>query len=235
MSQAASVRLGMVGLFLPLAAALTQFGHSDWQSYVAPIALYAMPTAALFAFRKLKFVRILSWPAWLLDVAVVYWLQHQAMPVSPFPAGVAGFTLGIFTLLVSLSASSMSRLPPSTTAAAATVFQAMLMREAGLSVGPIIAAGLILAFTALVNFGTIARLRGIVLSLTQSEVAHRIETERFHALDAAKKTIEEMFGQAQVQNAKLVRLQEDKDTLMTLLGSVAPGIIQRAMSIWWTP
>lgn len=214
---ASSVRLGLIGLFLPLATLQAQRGHADWAVYVQALGVYALPTFALFALRKYPFVRSLAGPAWVLDVMVVYWLQHDSMPLSPFPAGVAGFSLGLFTLLISLSASAMSRVAPFTTAGAAIVGQAMLMHEAGISAGPTAAAAGVLAFTALVNLSIIARLRGIVLSLTGSEVQRRFETERFQALDAAKQTIETMLVQAKGQNEKLLELQKDKDVLSALL------------------
>ncbi len=229
---AATVRLSMVVVFLPLTAALSAWGSPDWGTYVEPLALYAVPVAATFAWRRHPFLRRLIWPSWVLDVALVFWLQHRTMPVSPFPAGVAGFSLGLFTLLITLSASALSRFPPFTTAAVAIVAQVVLMNEAGLSPGTAVAAALVLALTAVVNFSLIVRLRGMVLSLTQSEVKRQVTHERVVALDSAKQTIEQLLEQAQRHNERLLRLQEDKDVLGALLvhdlraplGAVRPNL-----------
>ena len=162
-------------------------------------------------------MRGLASVAWVLDVGIIFFLQRSTMPLSPFPAGVAGFTLGLFTLMISLSASALSRGAPLITALAAIVAQSFLMNQAGISAGPGVAASLVLAFTAVVNLSIISKARGMVLSLTQSEVKRQFETERFQALDSAKQTIEEMLARSKRQNAQLVDLQADKEVLGALL------------------
>lgn len=214
---ASSVRFGLVGVFLPLAWLLSRRGHADWSTYLAPLALYALPAAALLALRKHPWLPVFAPPAWVLDVGLIFFLQRSTMPLSPFPAGVAGFTLGLFTLMVSLSASAMSRAAPLITALAAIVAQSVLMNQAGISAGPAVAAALVLAFTAVVNLSIISKVRGMVLSLTQSEVKRHLETERFEALDAAKQLIEDMLAHSKKQNAQLLELQADKEVLGALL------------------
>ena len=106
------VRLGAVGVLFSMAVYLGRVrGLHDWDVYLAPFALYFVCTTVV-AVAVTASARIARWASLsvaFVDVPAVYWLQHLALPVSPSPGGVAGFTLGIFAALVLLSALSLRR------------------------------------------------------------------------------------------------------------------------------
>ena len=82
----AQVRLTGAALLLLLVTALWRLGGEDWQPYVLPLALYLLCALALFLVRAKRGVTARATLQSLLDVALVYWVQHEALPVSPFPA-----------------------------------------------------------------------------------------------------------------------------------------------------
>ncbi|MFP2913531.1 adenylate/guanylate cyclase domain-containing protein, partial [Pyxidicoccus sp. 3LFB2] len=149
--QMAWIRFVAVTVLFAVSAYLGSFrGLADWRVYLGTFAAYwglttavgvavvAVPRAARWAGLTLAFV----------DVPAVYWLQHLAIPVSPSPGGVAGFTLGIYAVLVVLAALSLRHSVTLVVTAIAALAEVRLQQEAGIGVGAQVAALVVLGVAA---------------------------------------------------------------------------------------
>jgi signal transduction histidine kinase/CheY-like chemotaxis protein len=83
----------------------------------------------------------------LLDVPMVFLLQWATFPTSN-PSGVAGFTLGVYVLLLILAALSLENWYIYFTAVVAAVFEVLLQYLANVSVGGMISTVIVLALAA---------------------------------------------------------------------------------------
>src|SRR5262249_33579846 len=150
-SIAATIRLtGGLG-FLLLSVALSRFaGLRDWDVYVPVLTVYLALAVTAYVFRRHLDGVSSCLPT--ADVVMVYCGQRQSLPVSPFPAGVAGFSLGLFALLVCLGSLTLS--PPRCFALTgiATIAQLALMHQAGVSAGPMVAAAIVLLLIAVISY-----------------------------------------------------------------------------------
>lgn len=215
---AAWVRLGAGVLFLALAVALgTLGGRRDWEIYAPMLAGYVATSLVFFFLRNRAITLRLGGVVALLDVTVTYFMQSYAMPFNPFPAGVAGFSVGIFALIVALSGLALSSPVIFLTATGATVAEALLMQQAGIEVGSIVAAAVVLGLIALVSNTAIRRVRFLAVDLSQAEVARLLELRRLTEVDASKQTIERILADTRAQNECLERLQREKESLVQLI------------------
>ncbi|NOK11804.1 adenylate/guanylate cyclase domain-containing protein [Corallococcus exercitus] len=167
------VRLGAVGVLFTMAVYLGRVrGLHDWDVYLAPFALYLVCTAAV-AVAVTASTRIARWASLsvaFVDVPAVYWLQHLALPVSPSPGGVAGFTLGIFAALVLLSALSLRRPVTLLVTLIAILAEVELQRQASIGAGAQVAAAVMLAMTAAGAARLLQRIRLLSAAVTQEEL-----------------------------------------------------------------
>jgi signal transduction histidine kinase len=200
---ATAIRVRFFGVlaFLPLLGLLHALDIPGWDTYFLPVALFAAVAATLFVFRKRRQMVALGPFSFVLDVLLIFEVQRRSMPGSPFPAGVAGFSLGLFALLCALTASTMQRSATWSVTAAATVAQVALMRLAGV---------LVLGLLAVTQGSVGARLRRMVKDL-------RVEREQVSELTQARKQIESLLERSKHQNEQLRALQSDKDALSSLL------------------
>jgi adenylate cyclase len=106
----------------------------------------------------------------LVDVPVVYLLQSFALPVSPSPGGVAGFTVGVFVVLTSLAALSLHRWLTVVTAAVGMVLEWALQAEAHIGIGARVAATVVLALGAAAADYLTARLRNLITQVAYEEL-----------------------------------------------------------------
>ena len=215
-SVAATIRLIGGSVFLLLSLALWQFaGLWDWGVYVPLLACYTALAVPAYAFRRrlVAFGGLMA----LADVVMVYFLQRQALPVSPFPAGVAGFSLGLFALLVSLGSLTLSSPTGFAVAGISTIAQLALMHQAAVSPGPMIAAAVVLLLVAVISHTSLGRLRIVSADLAQSEAMRQIEQRRFEEIERATQTFARMLREAHEANERLGWLQRDKETLLHTL------------------
>lgn len=168
--QMAWIRLVAVTLLFGVSAFFgLALGQADWTVYlgtfagywvltlVVGVAVASTPWAARWAGLTLAFV----------DVPAVYWLQHLAIPVSPSPGGVAGFTLGILVLLVLLAALSLRPSVTVVVTAAAAVAEVRLQQEAGIGVGARVVAVVVLAVAAAGSWHLINRIRALSAAVSE--------------------------------------------------------------------
>ncbi|MBM4783967.1 MAG: HAMP domain-containing histidine kinase [Archangiaceae bacterium] len=214
---ASRVRAFAVLVFVPLVGWHTAQGDEGWEPYLKPLVPYALFALAIFQLRFRQWVHQVGAFSFLVDVLFVFAMQMLALPTSPFPAGVAGFSLGLFSLLVLLAGSSMHRDATLATALFAAPLQVALMRQAGVGLGAQLSAVVVLGAAALAQAGFVRRLVTMVRSAASLEVAHRLETERVQKLEDARATIATLYEEAEARNRQLSTLQTEKDVLTSLL------------------
>ncbi len=134
-------------LFLVLGGLLK---HPAWTGNFEYFAAYWTLSAVVFfaGRRSDRFAANGSLTIALVDVPMVFVLQWATLPGSPSPSGVAGFTVGVYVLLVILAALSLQNWLIWFTAAVATAFEVTLQYLADVSVGGMISTGILLALTA---------------------------------------------------------------------------------------
>ncbi|MDY7228547.1 sensor histidine kinase [Hyalangium rubrum] len=209
----AAVRLVGTLAFLLIVLALWLGGRPDWAPYPLPLGLYLGVAGLLFALHRKPLIRWLSVAQSVVDVGLVFWLQHTALPISPFPAGVAGFSLGLFALVVVLSSLTLFPSVVYLTTTLAAIAQATLMREAGVGFGAVAVAVVVLGMVAVMSQYGSHRVRQLVLALSRTEVERQVEARRFQEVEQARGTIENMLSEARAHNAQLLALQQEKDQL----------------------
>ncbi|MFL5343653.1 MAG: sensor histidine kinase [Hyalangium sp.] len=213
----AAVRVAGSLVFLLIVGVLWLAGRKDWAPYPLPLTLYLLAAVALFAVHGKRFVQWLDVAQSAVDVGLVFWVQHAALPLSRFPAGIAGFSLGLFSLVVVLSSLTLVPGVAYATAVLSAVAQAVLMREADVSYGSVATASVVLVLVAFMSQYGSQRLRQLVLALTRTEVERQVEARRFQEVEQARATIEKMLAEVRTQNEQLLGLQRDKDLLIQFL------------------
>lgn len=217
-SVAAWVRLAGTVLFLGLATYLWKVsGLLDWGVYVPILSGYAGLAGVLCLFRRHHWLTRAAAVAALIDVAAIYLLQSTTLPLSPFPSGVAGFSLGLFALLVSLSSLTLSTSTMLLTAAVAAVAQVSLMHQAQVGQGAMVAAVLVLSLLAVVTAVAVGRLRNLAVDLSETDLRRSLEVQRRQASEENHRLIKQLLDEAEDRNTRMARLQSDKDHLTQLL------------------
>ncbi|XXF75754.1 adenylate/guanylate cyclase domain-containing protein [Myxococcaceae bacterium GXIMD 01537] len=147
-------------------------GLADWDVYRPPFFFYWLLTAATLAWVR-RSVGVARWTGLsvaLVDVPAIFWLQHLAIPVSPSPGGVAGFTMGILGALIILSGLSLRGSVTLVATAAASVAEVRLQQEAGISMGAQVVAVVVLGVCAAGAHLLLQRIRALVSAVTREEL-----------------------------------------------------------------
>jgi adenylate cyclase len=168
----ASIRLAGVAAALVLSVGLAfGAGQRDWTDTAGVFAGYGLAALALWVVvrRSDRAARWAGLGVALVDVPMVSWSQWVALPVSPSPGGVAGFALGIFVLLLVLSALSLDQRQVLVVAAMAGVCEVALQHRAGIRAGAWVAALLVLACAAGGLVHLVNRIRALVAAVTGEE------------------------------------------------------------------
>jgi signal transduction histidine kinase len=215
----ALARLAGAVAFLALAAVSGAALHRrDWLILVPALSGYAAIAVLLvFGQRRDGLLAVLAQVAPSLDVLVVFALQRLSLPHSPFPAGVAGWSLGPFVLLIVLASLTLRPSMIFLTAAVAWVCEAALQRQAGVGGASVLASGLILVLTATVTALAARRLEEMVARMTAEEVARRIVHERSESLVAAAAQVRAVNDELREKHAELVRTQVRAESLSQLV------------------
>jgi signal transduction histidine kinase len=212
-----TVRLAAAMAFLLLGLLSRSSGRPEWNVYLPMLAAYAVVALVFFLLRHRPISPRLAWLSGFIDVGAIYVMQREVIPVSNLPGVMATFSLGLFALMVTLSALTLQTRAIVVAAGAAIVGQILLMQEAGMPLGAKVAGAVVLVFMALVSQALLRQLRFLVLDLSEAEVKRHLEQRRRTETDAAKQTIERMLAEAQEQNQRLGRLQREKDSLVQLI------------------
>jgi hypothetical protein len=158
----ALVRLTGAVAFMLIVIVLSLSGQADWAPYPLPLGLYLLVAALLFSLHRGRRILWLSVVQSVVDVGLVFSLQFAALPISPFPVGVAGFSLGLFALVLVLSSLTLFPSVVYLTAVLAAVAQAMLMRQAGVGYGAVAIAAVVLLLVAIMSQYGSQRVRQLV-------------------------------------------------------------------------
>jgi signal transduction histidine kinase len=121
-----------------------------WTGNFGLFAAYWLVTAALYwaGRRASRGARLGSLAIALVDVPMVFFLQWATLPTSPSASGVAGFTVGVYVLLVILAALSLEHRLILLTATFAAFFEILLQYLAGVSAGAMISTVILLGLAA---------------------------------------------------------------------------------------
>jgi adenylate cyclase len=147
-------------------------GHPDWAIYVTPFAVYSFVTALSLVgvYRSPKVAQYSGLSLALVDVPAICWLQALALPLSPSPGGVAGFTLGILVMLVLLSTLSLRLGVTMAVTACAMMAEVYLQQLASIDVGAQIASVVVLAASAGGASHLQLRIRALLTAMTREEL-----------------------------------------------------------------
>jgi adenylate cyclase len=147
-------------------------GQVDWAIYTPPFAAYWAITAAMLVGvrRSARLARGAGLALAVVDVPAIYWLQSLTLPLSPSPGGVAGFTLGIYVLLLLLSTLSLSRKATLAVMVTAAIAEVALQEQAGIEIGAQIAAVVALAAGAAGAYHLLLRIRALLTAMTREEL-----------------------------------------------------------------
>lgn len=215
---AAGIRAaGAVAIFIQVLCCWLVTHDPGWFVYLLPLALYTNAALLVLVFRTRGPVQALTWGAAVLDVCGVYVMQLKTMPVSPYPAGVAGFSLGLFALVLVLSSMSMKRGASLVVAAAASLCQCRLMAAADVSPASMFIAVTTLFLVAWATHAGIDRVHLLAARVVTTEAARLAESRRADELTRARDQIRAMLEEAETRNIDLLHAQQDRDDLAHLL------------------
>jgi signal transduction histidine kinase len=120
----------------------------------------------------------------LVDMPMVFFLQWATFPTSPSVSGIAGFTIGVYVLLVILAALSLENWYIWFTAAFGAAFEVLLQYLADVSVGGMISSVFVLGLSAAACSYARTRLVALVGRVDRT-IAEQREAE--HALRQAER------------------------------------------------
>lgn len=101
----------------------------------------------------------------LLDIPLIYWMQSRALPVSPSPGGVAGFTLGPFCITILFTALCFSRTLTVLATLSAIVLEIALQRQASIGIDAQMIAAAFLGITCAGAIYFSARIQGLMAAV----------------------------------------------------------------------
>jgi adenylate cyclase len=104
------------------------------------------------------------------DMGMVYWLQSSAIPVSASPGGVAGFTIGLFCLMILLASLYLDLPAIILVTACGLILEIMLQRQANIGPGAQVASFVVLGMTTLSASYLFSRIRTLIKAVTQEEL-----------------------------------------------------------------
>ena len=171
--QMAAIRFVAVTVLFAVSAYLGLFlGKEDWGVYLQTFTVYWLLTTCV-GVAVARSARATRWAGLTLafvDVPAVYWLQHLAIPVSPSPGGVAGFTLGIYAVLVVLAALSLRRSVTLVVTLVAAIAEVKLQQEAAIGGGAQVAAVVVLGAAATGARHLLNRIRALSAAVSEEEL-----------------------------------------------------------------
>jgi adenylate cyclase len=227
----AQVRLVGVAAALALGAFMTYgAAQSDWKVLVPILGTYTIAALLLFLAVRVS-GRVAHWAGLgvaLVDVPMVFWSQFVSVSVSPSPGGVAGFTLGIFVLLVLLGALSLNVRQMLLVAVTAAICEVLLQREAGIRGGAWAASILVLGCAAAAATHLIDRIQSLVGSVT-AEQKKRERLGRYFSPSVAER-LQEQGAQAEPDAQEVTVLFSDIRDFTALSANLPPSEVVRLLN-----
>jgi signal transduction histidine kinase len=123
-----------------------------WQGNLHFFAPYWVVTAGLFLAgrRHDRAARFMSLAIALVDMPMVFLLQWATFPATPVPSAVAGYTMGIYLLLLVIEALSLDQRKIYFTAAIGACWEGLLQHLAGVELGAIVSTFVVMGIAAVV-------------------------------------------------------------------------------------
>ena len=218
----------------------------EWSGNLPLFALYWLATTVIFLVsrRSERIVLASGMAVALFDAPIVFFLQWATFPTSN-ASGVAGFTVGVYVLLVMLAAFSLQHWYVIFTAVVVTVYEILLQHFAGVSVGAMLSTVILIGLAAAICSYAQYRLLRFVQRIDRHMRAHREaeaarrQAERVSALAAlarelsgtldpatvAERTVESIVRLLGARNAILFRLDPASGDLVSVatVGLVGPA------------
>jgi adenylate cyclase len=232
----AAIRLAGVAALLALGLVMTYVARqADWRVSLPIVATYAFGALGLYALvrRSERAARWAGVGVALVDVPMVFWSQWVSLAVSPSPGGVAGFTLGVFALLVLLGALSLSVRQLALVVVVAALCEVLLQREAGIRGGAWIAAVVVLGCAAAAAAHLIDRIRALVGSVA-AEQKRRERLGRYFSPTVAARLQDQAAPGGGPEAQEITVLFSDIRDFTTLSGSLAPAEVVRMLNEYYT-
>lgn len=166
------IRFGAVtfffGLFLVLAVVQ---GDRTWTTDFSALATYWVGALAVLgvAWRSERAANWLTLAPVFLDMPIVFIVQRANFASTPVPSAVAGFTLGIYVLLLVLAMLSLTRWQVALATVVGAVLEVRLQAEAGVSVGGMVSAVAVMVVAGLLVSYSGQRLRALLVSMGRQE------------------------------------------------------------------
>ena len=221
-------------LFLVLGGLLRM---PEWSGNLPLFAFYWLATTVIFLVsrRSERIVLASGMAVALFDAPIVFFLQWATFPTSN-PSGVAGFTVGVYVLLVMLAAFSLQHWYVVFTAVVVTVYEVLLQHFAGVSLGAMLSTVILIGLAAAICSYAQYRLLRFVQRIDRHIRAHRDaeaarrQAERVSALaglarelsgtldpaTVAERTVESIVRLLGARNAILFRLDPASRDLVSV-------------------
>jgi adenylate cyclase len=184
-----TIRLAGVGAVFVLALWLgLARGLGDWRAALPLFAVYALLSAALafVAWRRPALHRLAGLGLALVDVPMVFGIQSASLSISPSAAGTASFALGLFCAFTALAALSLDRRLALAVAGSGIALEALLLRRAGVGIGPQAAAAVVLAAAGAASWHLVSRVRLLVATVSHEGLKLEKLSRHFSAAVAEK-------------------------------------------------
>jgi signal transduction histidine kinase len=213
------LRFGGAWAVVALSAVLGFGLHErDWRDTLLQYVLYALlATGLLGAIAAERARKIIAPIAPFLDVITVAWLQRSALATSPHPAGVAGWALGPFVLLVLFASLALRPTLIYPTAIAAWAAEAYLQRSADIGWGAVIASGLVLLLAAALLDFAARQVDRTYARLVNEQVARQLALARNEELAREKAATADARRELQEKHENLLAAQREAELLSSLL------------------
>jgi adenylate cyclase len=231
----AQVRL--VGVAAALALGLFRIyaaGEQDWRVLLPILASYAGGALALFLAVRVS-SRAARWAGLgvaFIDVPMVFFAQWVSLPVSPSPGGVAGFSLGIFVLLVLLGGLSLDARQMLLVAVTSAACEVLLQREAGIRGGAWGASVVVIGCTAAATAHLIGRVRALAAGVA-IEQRKRERLGRYFSPAVAERLQTRPADSGAPDAQELTVLFSDIRDFTTMSGKLPPAEIVRLLNEYY--
>jgi signal transduction histidine kinase/CheY-like chemotaxis protein len=190
-----------------------------WSGNLGLFTLYWLATTVIFLVsrRSERIVLASGMAVALFDAPIVFFLQWATFPTSN-PSGVAGFTVGVYVLLVMLAAFSLQRWYVIFTAVVVAAYEILLQHFAGVSIGAMVSTVILIGLAAAVCSYAQYRLLRFVRRVDRHIRAHReVEAARRQAerVSALAELARELSGTLD----PITVAQRTVDSIVRLLGA----------------
>jgi adenylate cyclase len=231
----AQVRLVGVAAALALGLIRTYAAHEqDWGVLLPILGGYAAAASFLYAAVRVS-ARAARWAGLgvaFVDVPMVFLAQGASLPVSPSPGGVAGFSLGIFVLLVLLGGLSLDVRQMLLVSATAAICEVLLQRAAAIRGGAWAASVVVIGCATAAVAHLIGRIRALVTGVV-TEQRKRERLGRYFSPAVAERLQTQPAESGAPDAQELTVLFSDIRDFTTMSGALPPTEVVRLLNEYY--